>query len=199
MSSFLYLYRPTERGIELYVNGMATLEGLLVWRPWDTIKITSAAATGYRHYGFATEREFPELKSVEALIHFLEEHDDIWLIDLAIEIVGRGTLTTHDDGECHFTLKHKKDAMAVLKKVTPQRETDRIVGTVVKYPGTYVSLDAKRRMRTFASFSDYLAADDGSGASFGKAQVPASQPKSPRMNTNNNRKKDNDEHPKRRI
>ena len=156
MKPSLYLYKQNEAGIELYFNEISTIDGLKAIDKSDKIKLTSIGATLYKDYGFATEKEFPEFNQSNELIDFLNHAGEIGLIDFEIEIVGKGKMTSHDDGECHFTLENKKHGIEILKKIIPEFQSDLIIATLLKNEGIYVSIDEKNNIRKFATFDEYV-------------------------------------------
>lgn len=156
MKPSLYLYSETEIGIELYFNEISTIEGLETIDKLHEIKLHSIGATLYKDHGFATKEDFPEFQRTEELMSFLRETGDIGLVDLEIEIVGKGSMRSHDDGECHFILKNKKEALAILKKITPVHQTDLIMAVLLENTGMYLAFDENNTITKFATFEDYV-------------------------------------------
>lgn len=156
MNPSLYLYKQNENGVELYFNEVSTIDGLKAIDKSDEIKLSSIGATLYKDYGFATEKEFPEFNKTDALIEFLNQAGEIGLIDFEIEIIGKGKMSSHDDGECHFKLENKKYGIEILKKITPEFQSDLIIATLLKNNGIYVSIDSKNNIRKFATFDEYV-------------------------------------------
>lgn len=156
MKPSLYLYTETENGIELYFNEISTIEGLETIDKLDEIKLHSIGATLYKDYGFATKENFPEFQRTEELMTFLQETGDIGLVDLEIEIVGKGSMRSHDDGECHFMLQNKKEALAILKKIAPVHQTDLIIAALLENSGMYIAFDENNTITKFTTFEDYV-------------------------------------------
>ena len=156
MEPSLYLYKETENGLELYFNEISTIDGLKAIEKSDKIKLTSFGATLYKNYGFATQKEIPEFYKTDELIDFLNKAGEIGLIDFEIEIIGKGRMSSHDDGECHFTLKNKKDGIEILKKNTPENQSELIVATLLKNDGIYIAIDSENNIKRFATFDDYI-------------------------------------------
>lgn len=157
MIPILYLYKETNGGVELYFNALSTLNGLEAIDGSDQIKLIAVGATGFKNYGYATAKEFPVFNHASELIAFLHEVGDIGLIDFEIEIIGKGKMMSHDDGECHFLLNNKKDGMAILKKIAPASQSEFIIGTLLKNKGIYIAIDEENNIRKYASFKAYLA------------------------------------------
>ena len=155
MKPSLYLYKQNQNGIELYFKEISTVDGLKAIDKSDKIKLTSIGATLYKDYGFATEKEFPEFNQANELVDFLNQAGEIGLIDFEIEIIGKGKMTSHDDGECHFTLKNKNDGIEILKNITPEFQSDLIIATLLNNNGIYVSIDSENNIRKFATFDNY--------------------------------------------
>ena len=99
MSPSLYLYKESNEAFELYFGECSTLEGLSVFDAMTEISITNFGASSYKNYGWATEKELPNLHNIGAVIDFLKKEDEIDIIDFEVKISGYGTLSTHDNGE----------------------------------------------------------------------------------------------------
>lgn len=156
MKPSLYLYKQNEHGIELYFNEISTVEGLKAFNKSDIIKLKSIGATLYKDYGFATEKEFPEFNQLRELIDFLDNAGEIGIITFEVEIIGKGKMSSHDDGECHFSLKNKNDGIQILKNIAPEFQFDLILATLLKNNGIYISIDEQNNIRKFATFDEYL-------------------------------------------
>ncbi len=155
----LYLYEEKENSIKLYFGETSTLEGLNALEKKSKIKIVAFGATLYKNYGWASEKELPNFNQVEELIEFLKNEGDIGLIDFELEIVGKGKMTSHDDGECKFILNDKKYGIGILKRLTPENQSDFIIGTLLKNKGIYVTVDSENNVQKFSSFDEFIKQD----------------------------------------
>ncbi len=156
MKPSLYLYKQSEKGFELYFGETSTISGLKAINDSEQIRLTAIGATLYKKYGYATEKEFPKFNKTTKLIEFFNQVGEIGLIEFEIEIIGKGKMTSHDDGECHFTLKNKKDGIDILKKITPEHQSDLIIATLLKNKGIYISIDSENNITRFATFDEYI-------------------------------------------
>lgn len=151
----LYLYKETSIGFELYFHEISTIDGLKAIPESDKIRLTSVGATLFQNKGYATEKDFPEFAKSKELIKFLIEEGEIGLIELEVEIIGKGTMLSYYDRECHFALKNKKDAIEILKNLTPDSQTDFIVSTLLSNNGLYISVDNENNVKKYASLDQY--------------------------------------------
>ncbi len=154
MNPSVYLYNETDNGIELYLGGCSTLDGLSLIDKHAQLNITSFGATCYKKYGWATEKEIPELKSIDEAMVFLKSEGDIGIIEFNANIFGMGTLSTHDDGECHFILKSKHQCLTYLKLVVPQQYSDMFINKLLNNPGLYLTCDSTGNVNKYASINN---------------------------------------------
>jgi len=140
----------------MQVQSISTIDGLKALAESDEIRIISIGATHYKDYGFATEKEFPKFTNPVQLVDFFSQEEEIGLIDFKIEIVNKGSMSSHDDGECNFKLKHKSDAISILKKVAPVHQVNLILAALLSNNGIYISIDESGTIKKFATFEDYL-------------------------------------------
>jgi len=145
----LYLYKETEKGYEFYVNEYSTEMGLSLFDGSTDITITEFGATQYKKYGWATEKEIPNLSTVREAISFLLSEEDIGLIDFAVELADLGKLSTHDDGECHFIMNNKKQCLRLMKNTILQEYRD-------ENQGQYFSCSSCGVIGQYRTFDEYL-------------------------------------------
>jgi hypothetical protein len=157
MKPSVYLYNETDKDYELYLGGYSTLEGLSVFDESASLSITSFGATLYKKYGWATEKELPQLDSVGSLIKFLKLEGDIGIIDFKAVLPELGTFGTHDDGECNYVLKSKHQCMSVLKTVINPQHSDMFINKLVSNPGLYLTCNKSGKVAKYSSFDEYLA------------------------------------------
>ena len=132
MTPDLYLYKETEKGYEYYVNEYTTQMGLSLFDANTEIRITEFGATQYKKHGWATEKEIPSLNTVGEAISFIASEEDIGLIDFAAELIGFGTLSTHDDGECHFVMNSKQQCLWLMKETILPVNRDKLTISYLK-------------------------------------------------------------------
>lgn len=156
MKPSLYLLEPQGDAVALYCNGISTLLGLKALDPSDRIKLITIGATCYQNFGFATEADFSPFNQVQELIAFLHHEGEIGLIDFEVEIIGKGKMSTHYDGECHFIMNSQKDVISILKKLTPDAQSNLIIATLLQNQGIYISIDEHHQLSKYASFDAYI-------------------------------------------
>lgn len=69
--------------------------------------LTSIGASNYKQFGWATEKECPNWKTIKEVKSLFEQEDEFGLVNFELELIGYGNLSTYDDGECHFRFKDK--------------------------------------------------------------------------------------------
>ncbi len=148
--------KETTEGILLSFGEVSTVVGLSAIEKSEKINVISIGALFYKNYGYATEEELPKFETITQWIEFLTQEENIGLIDFKIEIIGKGTMSSHDDGDCTFLLNDKKSAMNILKKLTPDYQSQFIISALLKNKGIYISVDENNTVKKFAKFDDYL-------------------------------------------
>ncbi len=151
----VYLYREQDEYFELYLGGFSTLDGLKAIDPNLKVELIEIGATSYKRYGFATEKEFPNWERVQELISFMEAEGEFGLIHFEIEIIGLGYLSTHDDGECHFRFKDRRDLINVVKVVASNYQ-DQLVAALLDNPNSYIVIKESGQLSKYHSFDSYL-------------------------------------------
>ncbi len=155
MKPFLYQYKKTDEGYILYVHQLHTIDGLKAIGN-HPINLTTFGATSYKNLGYATENDIPDCKSTIDLINFLEQHPTIGLVEFEVEIMGKGKIATHNDGECRFTFNNKQELISILKHIAPKTQTDFVVAAVLDNTNFYVSIDLENNVEKFATIEQYL-------------------------------------------
>ncbi len=156
MNPSIYLYRETESEFELYLGEFSTLSGLKVINEKLRVQKVSIGASNFKKYGWATENEFPDWKTVKEVKSFFEHQEEFGLVDFEIELTGFGYLSTHDDGECHFRFKQKSDLIDVVKTVTEPINRDLILSGLLNNPNMYIKVEKAGKLRRYHSFDQYL-------------------------------------------
>ena len=156
MNPTVYLYKEKENEFELYLGEFSILDGLKAINEKLKVKLVSIGASNYKKYGWATENEFPDWKTVQEVKSFFEQEDEFGLIDFEIELIGYGNLSTHDDGECHFKFKHKRDLIDVVKTLSDSEHIELIVSGLLNNPDMYIEIEKSGKMNKYHSFGQYL-------------------------------------------
>lgn len=155
MMPLLYLYKESEKGFELYFNGISTVFGLKAIEKTDNIRLTSIGSTLYKNYGFTTLKAFPEFIKVDKLINFLNQAGDIGLINFGIEIIGKGKMSSHHDNECSFILNNKTDVFKVLKNIVPELQSHLIIASLLSNNGLYISIDNRGEIEKYNTIDEF--------------------------------------------
>lgn len=120
------------------------------------VKLVSIGATNFKNFGWATKKEFPNWKTVQEVLLFFEKEGEFGLIDFEIDLIDFGNLSTHDDGECHFIFKEKKDLIDVVKTAADSINQKLIVSGLINNPGMYIEIDKSGKLNKYHSFDQYL-------------------------------------------
>ncbi len=152
----VYLLAEKDNKYEIYFGEFSTLDGIKLLNKNLKIKFEEFGATNYKKIGFATENDIPKLESIEELINFLENEDYIDIINCKIEIVGIGKLSTHDDGECCFTLDSKEMTFDLIKKTAPIVYQDKILSELINNQNKYIIIDSNGNVERYFTFKDYI-------------------------------------------
>lgn len=156
MNPTIYLYNKSENGFELCLGGTSTLEGLRVLASDAELTITGFGATSYKKYGWATEKDLPPLKCVGSVIGFLESEGNIGIVAFEAVLPEIGAFSTHDDGECRYVLKSKRQCMSILREVLPSQYRDRLINSLVSNPGLYIACNDTGSVTKYRSFDEYV-------------------------------------------
>lgn len=156
MNPSVYLYRETESEFELYLGEFSTLDGLKAINEKLRVQLVSIGASNYKKYGWATENEFPDWKTVQEVKSFFEQEEEFGLIDFEIELTEFGNLSSHDDGECHFRFREKSSLIEVVKTVTDSINRDLILSGLLNNPDMYIEVEKSGKLSKYHSFDQYL-------------------------------------------
>lgn len=150
----LYMFREKDGKFELSLGEFSTLDGLKVLNEKLKVQLVRIGASSYKNYGWATEKEFPIWKTVKDVKTFFEQEGEFDLIDFEIELIEFGSLSTHDDGECHFVFKERKDLIDLAKTVSKNQQV--IVAEILNNPEMYIEIDSTGKINRYHSFDQYL-------------------------------------------
>ncbi len=156
MNPTVYLYREKENEFELYLGEFTTFNGLNSIDENLKVRLVSIGASNYKKYGWATEKEFPNWKIVQEVKSFFEQEGEFGLINFEIELNGFGNLSTHDDGECYFRFKEKRDLINVVKTVSDSMNRELIVSGLLSNPEMYIKVGKLGQLNKYHSFDQYL-------------------------------------------
>ena len=158
MNPSVYLYQASEERHTLYLGEFSTLDGLFLLVEDTCLNVVSFGATDIKGNGWTTEKDLPKLSTVSELRVFLNRHRDLAIVDFEAELVGIGSISTHDDGECHFSFLDKEMCFIVLERATPQQFSKLLAKALTSNPGSYVTCDIEGRIAKYPNFDQYLAA-----------------------------------------
>lgn len=150
------LYTESEKGFEVYLGKYSTLQGLKSLHINVNVKLLEFGATNYKHFGYATVEDIPAMQTSEDVILFFENERNVDVIHFEVMLEGLGTMSTHDDGECHFIFYRYTDAMALLKSVVPFEYSGLLIARMIAGQGSYFTIDAAGSILRFATFEQYL-------------------------------------------
>ena len=80
------------------------------------------------------ETDLPPLSTVGEVAALVAD-EDIGLIELEVEIAGWGTMSSHDDAECAFTILARSDLMAILARVIAPEQLGKMVNILLQRSG----------------------------------------------------------------
>ena len=161
MNPSVYLYRPLKQSFELYLGEYDTLSGLSALDEHLNVKLLSIGASSYQKYGWATEKEFPQWQTVGEVKAFFKQTGEFGLIEFELDLIDFGTLTTHDDGECRFVFKDRKNLIDLVKKVALPIHSDIIVAGILENPGKYIEVSENGELMIYDNFDQYLKNSPG--------------------------------------
>ncbi len=156
MKPRIYYYNEKPNEFEFYLGECSTAEGLSLFDEGSEIEIISFGATNYKSYGWATEKDIPKLVNVGEIVSFLELTGSVGLFEFEANILGLGSVSTHDDGEFCFKSKQKKTCISFLKKAIPAQYTDMLINKLVTNPGIYISCDNGGKIEKYSSFDEFM-------------------------------------------
>jgi len=150
----VYLFKEKEENYELYLGEYCTIQGLLLFDDNQKVLVLSANGSNLDNNDWITQKHFENVKNAKQLIELLD-NPSINLIDIEIEIVGFGSLRTHDDGECHFQSTNKVRLISLLEKIITKRDYLPLRITLLEHPNEYVSYHPSGNMVLYSSFDDF--------------------------------------------
>lgn len=155
MNPSVYFYQEKADTYNLYIGEYDTLHGLNLLDPEALIQSLQVGASSFRKLGWATEKDIPICKTIGDLITFFEEEGEIDLIHFEVEMVDDTVLRTHDDGECSFTFKQKREVIRVLKTVSPLPYQDKLMAKLFDNPSKYIAIDNLGKISYYHTLEQY--------------------------------------------
>ena len=154
----LFLLRETDDGAELYLGDCSTAQGLALIPEQTPIEVIAFGATRFRDHSWATVEHLPPFETAGELALFLDEEDEIGLVEFEARLFGIGTISSHDDGECCFRLESSKLVASIVQGAADPRFSGKLLHALQAHTGQYVSCSDEGEIQRFASFDDYLRA-----------------------------------------
>lgn len=156
----VYLFRVKGTHYELYLGEYSTVQGLLLFDNNEQIAVRSASGSDSTNNDWITEKNFKTLNNTYELIQFLNDNPTINLIDIEIDIEGFGSLSTHDDGECHFQSSNKNKIIALVEKTITKRDFLPLQISLLEHPNKYVVYNTSGNTLLYSTFDDYLGSTE---------------------------------------
>ncbi len=154
---FLLLCKAAEE-IGLYLGEWSTLQGLLLIEGNPVVR----SVVAHPEEDWDEWARISECRDLAELIAFLRNASDRhWggLIDFEVDLQDFGSLSTHDDGECHFSVRSEASAKALVQKANPQW-TEAIWQSLRENSGAYLSCNDAGKIEVFADFDAYISSLD---------------------------------------
>ena len=156
MSPKVARYNKESYYYSLYFGECSTLAGLSFVNSNLTIKILSFGASSDNITGWINELDIPKIERREDLVSFLNNDDFISLVDCEIELYGLGTLSSHDDGECHFRLNKIHDVRNIITQAFCDSNYQLAVKNLFENAGKYIIDSSTNKPILFQTFDEYL-------------------------------------------
>ncbi len=115
----------------------------------------SLGTTDYKNHSWATESDFPTFRTSGELLEFMNSNDVLFLT-FEVDFKDYGSLSTHDDGECHFELLNKSDTIELIKKSTPEQHSSLILAKLLELPNKYLTVNSNGELQVYHTFDQYL-------------------------------------------
>lgn len=157
----IYHFSKKESEYHLYLGEYSTVDALSKFDDASSVQITGFEATHFDENGYTSLEKLPALKSVESVIAYLNGMEETFTLINFTALIGEfGTISTHDDGECHLTTDTEKSCFDLVRKVAPLDCADALINALKAKPDIYLRSDKTGGIQTFESFEDYIEASD---------------------------------------
>jgi len=150
----VFLVRETDEDPDrhlLYLGEFSTLDGLRLLEP-------STRITTFELHQSSEPVPVPAVHDVAAAIAFLQAEEHIDMVDFNATLEGVGSLSTHDDGECHFRVRSLDQVRELIEKSAPEKYAESLMAGLLAKPNHYLTL-TDGEITSFASFDAYLASE----------------------------------------
>ncbi|MDW3195002.1 MAG: hypothetical protein R8G66_21700 [Cytophagales bacterium] len=155
-----YLLDKRDGKFILYLGEYSSEQGMLLLpRDLDIVNL-SLGTTDYKNLSWATESDFPTFRTSGELSDFLTSNE-VWFLTFEVEFKDYGSLSTHDDGECHFELLNKSDVVELIKMSTPEEHSSLILSKLLELPNKYLTVNSNGELQVYHTFDQYLNQTQG--------------------------------------
>ncbi|MEP4531487.1 MAG: hypothetical protein ABJ004_00265 [Cyclobacteriaceae bacterium] len=144
----------------LYLGEYSSEQGMLLLPRDLEIENLSLGTSDYKNLSWATERDFPTFGTSGELSDFLNSNE-VWFLTFEVDFKDYGSLSTHDDEECHFELQNKSDAIELIKKSTPEQHSSLILAKLLELPNKYLTINSNGELQVYHTFDQYLNENQG--------------------------------------
>ena len=152
----VYLIKRVAEQYRLYLGQFSTLQGFRLLNPECSLQITE-----FTEGTTAPEESLERVRGLRtvagAVKFFSNEANHIEMIDMSCLVDEKTSLSTHDDGECHFLFPDVDMLTGVLRQCVPPEGLDQLLSQLRSNEGKYLSVDENHAVRAFKSFDEYLA------------------------------------------
>ncbi len=152
----VYLYHKTEKGHQLYLGEYTTYKGVTLLDNNLEIESITMVTTNNKDYEYAIAKGYPNFKTVQELAFFLQQTEAVDFLKFKVTFKNFCQLTTHDNGECHFTFGNKKNLIQILEKAIPEQYKLKVIHTVLENPNQYITINKNGTLKLFKTFNQYL-------------------------------------------
>ena len=155
-----YLLDQRNSKFILYLGEYSSEQGMsLVPRDLEIANI-SLGTSDYKNLSWATESDFPTFRTSGELSDFLNSNE-VWFLTFEVDFKDYGSLRTHDDGECHFELLNKSDAIELIRKSAPEQHSLLILSKLLELPDKYLTVNSNGELQVYHTFDQYLNENQG--------------------------------------
>lgn len=158
MQPNLFKWEETGQQIRLYAGDLSTKHALKMFDSNSPIQMVEFGGEPVNpsHSRWVSLHDLPSLRTVGDVVRFLEQEDEISLVDFTAVIDGRTKLSTHDDSEAEYVFFDRLQALSVLKLLLKEHGSSQLLQMIVKNNGKYVFFK-DGQIKTFDSFENFLA------------------------------------------
>ena len=140
----------------LYFGECSTLAGLSFVNFNLAIKVLSLDASSDNITGWKDELDIQKIDTREDLVSYLNNDNDLSLVDFEIELDGLGTLSSHDDSECHFRLNEIHDVKDIITQAFCDSNYQLAIKNLFENAGKYIIDSSTNTPILFQTFDEYI-------------------------------------------